>query len=387
MGITGTLAAFVDSRPYIILGNKTTASNLNGTLLWCSAKTSSLALNIVLRLEFPSFVFAIPGTFNVSSAGTISSVTLQKPPPSNASLLPGAPPPPVTLSLLDAGGNSFQTGKSTFVRVRVFSRKARTNARQLLNSGLGDYVAQSENTCPGGGVEYIQLAASSNFTVNSSSVLCTAGENLVVYDVVSMLNGSILTVLFDSIFSFDVLVISGPAVLFSLQNSAQSSRQSHTVIINATAVLFLDVGRNVVFGNDTLAVSVASAEVLHVHVNGSNSTTFVSNPSASNIMLLLSTPINLSGRNVFLPSYTISANFDRNFSRLRLFFSASATSLQYLPSSNAFVDLIPKCMPGTRVSAVAFGVFECSPCPSATFAGTVDAYTCRSAPLFTFSFF
>jgi hypothetical protein len=386
MGIIGTLAAFADSRPYDILGNKTAASNLNGTLFWCSAKTSSLALNIVLRLEFLSFVFVIPGTFNVSSAGTISSVTLQRPPPSNASLLPGAPPPPVTLSLLDAGGNSFQTGKSTFVRVRVFSRRARTNARQLLQAGLGDYVAQSESTCPGGGVEYIQLAASSNFTVNSSAVLCTAGDNLVVYDVVNMANGSIITVLFDNIFSFDVLVIPGPAVLFSLQNSAQSSRPSHTVIINATSVLFLDVGRNIVFGNDSVTVSIASAEVLHVHVNGSNSTVFISNTSGSNIMLLLSTPINLSGKNGFLPSYTVSANFDRNFSRLRLFFSATAVSVQYLPSSNAFVDLIPKCMPGTRVTAVSFGVFECSPCPSSTFASTVDAYSCRFAPLFISSF-
>jgi hypothetical protein len=386
MGIVGTLAAFVDSRPYGILGNRTTASNLNGTLFWCSAKTSSLALNIVLRLEFPSFFLVIPGTFNVSSAGTVSSVTLQRPPPSNASLLPGAPPPPVTLSLLDAGGNSFQTAKSTFVRVRVFSRRTSTNVRQLLQAGSGDYVAQSESTCPGGGVEYIQLAASSNFTVNSSAVLCTAGDNLVVYDVVNMVNGSIITVLFDSIFSFDVLVIPGPPVLFALQNSAQLSLPTHTVIINATSVLFLDVGRNIVFGNDSLAVSISSAEVVYVGVNGSNSTEFVSNMSGSSIMLLLSSPINLSGKNIFLPSYTVSANFDRNFSRLRLFFSASAVSLQYLPSSNAFVDLIPKCTPGTRVTAVSFGVFECSPCPSSTFASTVDAYTCRFVSLFISSF-
>ena len=203
----------------------------------------------------------------------------------------------------------------------MFYRKTLSRTRRLLTN-LDDYAVESESTCPGGGVQYIQLASASNFTVNVSGTLCTAGDSIVVYDVVSIVNGSI-NVVFGGIFSFDVFVISGPAVVFSLRNAASSTLPSYSHAVNATAVVFQDAGRNTVFGNDTVAVSVVFAEVSEVLSNGSNATVFVSNLTDIQLVrLLIPAPYRLSGKyDVFLPAFVACININRNYSRVRIMFS------------------------------------------------------------------
>jgi hypothetical protein len=376
-GVIGTLAASVDGHPYKLIGITTAVTDSNGELYWCNAKTSNLSFNIVLRIQFVAFVFKLPGTYNVSVSGPVSSVTLQVPPPMNSTILPGAPPPPVTLTLVDNGGNSIQTTPSTFVRVQVFSRKTLSRTRRLL-ANLDDYAVESESTCPGGGAQYVQLASASNFTVNVSGTLCTAGDSIVVYDVVNIVNGSINVVL-GGIFSFDIFVISGPAVVFSLRNAASSTLPSYTQAVNATAVVFQDAGRNTVFGNDTVTVSVVFAEAYEVLSNGSNAAVFVSNVTDIQLVrLLIPSLYRLSGKyDVFLPAFVACVNIGRNYSRVRLTFSASAASLQYLKTSNAFVDVHPKCQSGSKVTALSSDVYQCSACPISMVSGIFDSNDCK----------
>ena len=149
--------------------------------------------------------------------------------------------------------------------------------------------------------------------------------------------------------------------------------------------MFQDAGRNTVFGNDTVAVSVVFAEAFEVLSNGSNATVFVSNVTDNQLVrLLIPSPYRLSGKyDVLLPAFVACVNISRNYSRVRLTFSASAASLQYLKTSNAFVDVRPRCQPGSKVTALSSDVYQCSACPTSMFSGIVDSNDCRCVYLST----
>ena len=126
-------------------------------------------------------------------------------------------------------------------------------------------------------------------------------------------------------------------------------------------------------------MSVASAEVFEDHLNGSNTASVVSNATDSqHVRLLIPSPHRLSGRlDVFLPAFVACVNLSRNYSRVRITFSASAERLLYLKTSNATVDVRPRCPPGTRVAVLTSGVYQCSMCLPAMFSGLVDSNDCR----------
>ena len=243
-GIAGTLSASSFNKSYDLLGNITTMSSDTGTFLWCGVMSSKLASNVSFHVQFSEFNVMISGPHNVNSSGDVASVMLAAPMPTNVSLQPGGTLPPVTMSLVDLGGNAFEFKASTFVRVRVFSKRPKSGARRLLVDG--DLVEETTSTCPEGGAAQVAVSSSANITINASTFACTAGDSVIVYDIISITNGTVTVISGNMpLLSLPIVVLPGPAATFYLSNAKTVASLAFTRLVNVTAVTFKDIGLNV----------------------------------------------------------------------------------------------------------------------------------------------
>jgi hypothetical protein len=150
------------------------------------------------------------------------------------------------MSLLDRAGQPLNSSgglRVFYTRVRVLKRILAS--RRLLDSEFPGYVDETGDTCPGGGQQLVPIASSSNFTVNASSTLCSAGSSMIVYEIVEVVNGTVVVISGNvPVVAYEVLVVVGPAAVFSVE-CVNCTQTSFTKLVNVSAVVFRDAGRNV----------------------------------------------------------------------------------------------------------------------------------------------
>ena len=209
---------------------------------------------MTLNVSVQRFEFEYNKTLDVVSGGLVSQALFYQPAPTNLSLTPGAPLPPLKMSLLDQGGKPFNSSdgfRVFYTRVRVLKRILAS--RRLLESKFPGYVDETGDTCPGGGQQLVPIASSSNFIVNASSTLCSAGSSMIVYEIVEVVNGTVVVISGNvPVVAYEVLVLVGPAAVFSVE-CVNCTQTSFTKLVNVVAVVFRDVGRNVLPPSPLLA--------------------------------------------------------------------------------------------------------------------------------------
>jgi hypothetical protein len=179
----------------------------------------------------------------VNSSGEIAKVVLASPLPSNFSLTSGGHLPTLTVSLIDLGGNFVVFSPVTFIRVRIFSRPPKLTRRRLLFGK--DEVEETNSTCPSGGAAFVPVTSSVNVTINTTAFACTAGISFVVYDIVTFENGVMSVSGSVPLLSFEIFVLFGPALTFSLTNAKDTASVAFSNLVNVTLVTFKDAGFNV----------------------------------------------------------------------------------------------------------------------------------------------
>jgi hypothetical protein len=245
-GVLGTLSAFIDfekSIEYPLIGNTTALSSDDGKLVWCTVMTSTLALNVSFHVSTAGFNVTISSHHNVNSSGEIAKVVLASPLPSNFSLTSGGHLPTLTVSLIDLGGNFVVFSPATFIRVRIFSRPPKLTRRRLLFGK--DEVEETNSTCPSGGAAFVPVTSSVDVTINTTAFACTAGISFVVYDIVTFENGVMSVSGSVPLLSFEIFVLFGPALTFSLTNAKDTASVAFSNLVNVTLVTFKDAGFNV----------------------------------------------------------------------------------------------------------------------------------------------
>jgi hypothetical protein len=247
-GISGVLGATTRSASettsvYELIGNTSAVSSDSGKLSWCGVMTSKIAANVSFHVIVFNTSFIVSGPHSVNASGKVAGVILSAPVPPNVSVVPGGTLPILKISFVDAGGNAVVFKPSTFVRVRIFSRRP-VNGRRLLSDA--DLQEETSDDCPNGGPNLVPISTSVNISVNTSVFACKAGASIVRYDIVSDDNG-IITVISGGppLLSFDIIVQSGPAVVFYLKNAKDTPSMSFSKLVNVTLVVFQDAGRNV----------------------------------------------------------------------------------------------------------------------------------------------
>jgi len=234
---------------YDIARSKTAISDAFGRVRWCDAY-SSFILNVSV-----TFGANISGGFitwwnstsaNVSDVGSLGGLI----PLDNSSFfatmhsLPlGTVPPKILFSFKDAGGNSIAAlpANATYVvRVRVLPRAVMSGGRRLL-AGLSD------DECSRALVFDFPVQAGSSTVSAGANVICTAGENDVVYDIGTYDNYGVFLINFASVYSMVVIVQAGSPSCFQLVVANSHMEQTLSVVRSSVFVQVMDNGRNVCY--------------------------------------------------------------------------------------------------------------------------------------------
>ena len=103
---------------------------------------------------------------------------------------------------------------------------------------------QSDQTCPGGGVSYFGPSSPGEITVNGS-VVCSAGENELVYDIGTLdTNGNFIASSL-KVFSQIITVLSGAPSCFQMVMDRDRLEMTFSVIQSSLMLQLMDDGRNV----------------------------------------------------------------------------------------------------------------------------------------------
>ena len=183
-GVVTTLFARDSSgASYSLAGNVTNSSDASGMVRWTSAYSGLISpLRIVLGVRLDSSAEHIFSAAEVvvNSSGPPSTIIVPTTPAFNETLRPGQLPRSLTFSLKDVGGNPITSlaGLSVAIRVRLVPRNTPNLPRRRLHQ---IETASNSAQCDGDVYTIFNLSATGALQVGIDRV-CTAGENLIVYD-------------------------------------------------------------------------------------------------------------------------------------------------------------------------------------------------------------
>jgi hypothetical protein len=248
-----TVAKDITGNPYALLNPSRVIITADGVVLWCSLYSTNVTQrNVTIGVSVGANVTWLAGVFNVSSPGPPASLSMaQSPNQSSTPLVPGQPPPAMSLVISDAGGNALANiTKSFVIRIRVQLRQGVSASRSLLQT----------LTPPCQSIIYVTVAAGRSGLVSASPpLLCTAGDNDILYDI-----GDVIGDAFVPTFEFElkttVTVIPGPFETFSLKLASQLQSKSYS-LVQDLEILFLDRGLNTVSGRARMLLQPSNASV------------------------------------------------------------------------------------------------------------------------------
>jgi uncharacterized protein with FMN-binding domain len=257
-GVVTTLFAKDSSgASYSLAGNVANSSDASGIVRWTSAYSGLIwPLRIVLGVRLDSSAEHIfsDADFAVNSSGPPSTIIVPTTPAFNETLRPGQLPPGLTFSLKDVGGNPITSvaGLSVAIRVRLVPRNTANFPRRRLHQveTASNYSAQ----CDGDVYTIFNLSAVTGALQVGIDRVCTAGENMIVYDIGTYDETGNFITTFNNVMSTIVTVIPGASDSFMLQwTDSDNIRRSYQMIDNME-VVFRDSGLNIVSGNATMTV-------------------------------------------------------------------------------------------------------------------------------------
>jgi hypothetical protein len=104
---------------YFLYGSTKGVSDCNGTVSWCSARTTHIGA-IVIGVSSPFFNTTLPVIINISGQGQAAQIAVLTPMFANGSAIQGGTVlPPVTITLLNAVGATSVRKSNVVIRIRV----------------------------------------------------------------------------------------------------------------------------------------------------------------------------------------------------------------------------------------------------------------------------
>jgi hypothetical protein len=106
---------------------------------------------------------------------------------------------------------------------------------------------ESSAPCPGGGDRIVNGTeqSSEGFIVLQNITVCAAGQNEVIYDIGSLDENGVFVPSTLAVYSVDMTVLSGAAVVFRLILRNATMQHTYSRISSAVGVSLQDQGRNV----------------------------------------------------------------------------------------------------------------------------------------------
>jgi hypothetical protein len=378
---------------YYVARSASNTSSASGLIRWCdaySSKTQTSGVVFGARVN-GNITYWASSVINVSSIGLPSNLSpINSTAVMNQTLVQGTPPPKLSFSMEDAGGNSLRGSVRVAIRVRVVPRQNATLSRStvskpffssgglrrlMLSSDIS--AASCDSDLP---LEFIVIQSSSSSEILAGpEFLCRAGENDIFFDV-GTYSADLFSPTVSNAYTMSVTVIPGVFEYFFLINFDGNFIVQSYSLIDFLEIVFLDAGLNEVSGNVTMSLGCT------------NSSAFVY-PVQS-----FSVAANASLKTYLPPFFLYVLDWIPSETPFRIGLNPINSSILQYGASIVTLYLNQSCFPGYRMTissftdmysqlksnkaalnGFAFGAHSstCVKCPNGTISNRFDALSCR----------